>query len=250
MKSIYWTILLLLVSNSYALAIQTSSITGLGTTKKVHAELIMPDGKGPFPGVLILHTSAGVKKYDIAFAQELAKKGYACLVPYYFDAYSLSHETRSWAITVYAENILADFGTEIQYLKSRPEINKKKIGAVGFSMGGYWALILAGMEKIQAGVSYYGFLPNKATNFETRYHLDDIFNQHSSPVLVLHGEEDMNVSVKYVWQLADMLKSKSCTYELHTYHNAGHRFDRGTSLRAAAANDSWSQTLAFLKKYL
>ncbi len=231
-------------------AFEQTSISGLGSTKMVHAELFMPDGKGPFPAVLILHTSGGVKKYDIAYAQKLAQEGYACLIPYYFDAYSISYATRNWATTVYAENILSDFTAEIQYLKDQPKINKEKIGAVGFSMGGYWALILAGMKKVQAGVSYYGALSGGAINSEIRYHFEDVFNKHSSPVLILHGEDDMIVDVKFAQQLAGMLKGKFCTYELHIYPNARHRFDRGESLHVPAARDSWSRTLSFLKKYL
>lgn len=249
-KPICLIILLLFLPASGVSAIQQSSISGLGPTKKVRAEFIMPDGQGPFPAVLILHTSGGVTKYDIAYAEQLAKEGYACLVPYYLDAYSISYGTRNWATTVYAANILADFTAEIQYLKDRPKINKEKIGAVGFSMGGYWALILAGMERVQAGVSYYGALTGGTVNSETRYHFEDIFTQHSSPVLVLHGKDDMTVNVKYAQQLADMLKGKSCVCELHLYPNAGHRFDRGGSLCAPAAGDSWEKTLAFLKKYL
>ena len=249
-KPLCLTIILWFLPASGVFAIQASDMTGLGATKKVHAEFIMPDGQGPFPAVLILHTSGGVKKYDIAYAEKLSQQGYACLIPYYFEAYSISYETRNWATGVYAANILADFTAEIQYLKGLPKINKEKIGAVGFSMGGYWALILAGMGKVAAGVSYYGALTGGTRNAEIRYHLDDIFTQHSSPVLVLHGEEDMTVNVNYAKQLADMLKKKSCIYELHTYPNAGHRFERGGSLRAAAARDSWGRTLTFLKKYL
>ena len=207
----------------------------------------MPDGKGPFPAVLILHASGGVKKYDLTYAEELAKNGYACLVPYYFDAYHIAYDTRSWATTVYAERILSDFTEEIKYLKSLPEINKTKVFAVGFSMGGYWALVLAGMEHVEASVAYYGALTAKTEN---RYQLEDIFNEHSSPVLILHGEDDMTVNVRYARQLANMLKEKSCPYTFKTYPHAGHRFDRGESYQAPAANDSWRQTLAFLKKYL
>ncbi len=250
MIAVCLTVLLLLLPVSGVSAIQQTSITGLGETKKVRAELILPDGKGPFPAVLVLHTSGGVKKYDVAYAQRLAKEGYACLVPYYFDAYHLSYGTRNWATTDYAEEILSDFTAEIQYLKGLPKIKKDKIGAVGFSMGGYWALILAGMKKVQAGVSYYGALTGGGADSELRYRFKDVFTKHSSPVLVLHGEDDITVDVKYARQLADMLKSKFCIYELHTYPYAGHRFDRGVTLHAPAARDSWNRTLTFLRKYL
>ncbi len=249
-KSICLVVILLFLPVSGVFAIQASSIMGLGAAKKVRAELIMPDGKGPFPAVLILHTSGGVKKYDIAYAEKLAQEGYACLVPYYLGPYSITYETRHWATTVYAQDVLNDFKAEIQYLKNQPFIKKNRIGAVGFSMGGYWALILAGMEKVRAGVSYYGDLTGGPGNSEFRYRFINTFSKNSSPVLMLHGEDDMTVNVKYAKQLADMLKGKSCIHELHTYPNAGHRFDRGASLHMPAAKDSWGRTLAFLKEYL
>ncbi len=230
--------------------IQESSVTGLGATKNVRAELIMPGGSGPFPGVLILHTAHGISKYDIAYARHLAQEGYACLVPYYFDAYKISKKTKILAMTVYAENILADFTAEIRYLKNQPKINKDRIGAVGFSMGGYWALVLAGMKKVQGGVSYYGGMNGGSKYSKVRYHFEDIFTKDSSPVLILHGKNDLLIKVKYLLSLANMLKKKSCVYEMNIYPNAGHNFDRGKSLDVPAANDSWKRTLGFLKKYL
>ena len=249
-SAFYLTVVVSLFSLSSALAIETSELTGLGENKKVHAKLIMPDGKGPFPAVLVLHGDSGVKKPDLDFAQGLAHEGYACLVPYYFDTYHIAYDTRNWAMTTYAPDILKDFTSEIDYLKTLPKINKNKVGAVGFSMGGYWALLLSGMEKTQAGISYYGALDSGAIDSVIRYHFDDIFNKHSSPVLVLNGEDDMTVDVKYAKQFAAMLKGKFSKYEIHIYPNAGHHFDRGEALHMPAVKDSWSKTLAFLKKYL
>ncbi len=243
-------VIILSIPTSSVFAIQKSSISGLGAKKKVHAELIMPDGQGPFPGVLILHTSGGVQKYDIEYAEQLAKEGYACLVPYYFDTYGISYNSRDSATTVYADDILADFIAEVEYLKAQPKISKDKTGAVGFSMGGYWALILAGTNKVQVGVSYYGAITGGAKFSDLKYRFDDIFTKDSCPVLILHGRYDSTIKVKSIEHLGDMLKERMCVYELYIYPNAEHRFERGKSLDAHAASDSWSRTLSFLRKYL
>ena len=249
-RSICLTMCFIFIYSSIAAALQESTLSGLGANKLVTARLIMPDGKGPFPAVLVLHTSGGIKKYDIAYAQKLAQQGYACLVPFYFDAYHLTNDTRAWATTVYATRILDDFSSEIKYLQNLPAIKKDKIGAVGFSMGGYWALILAGMNKVHAGVSYYGALTGGGANDAMQYQFEENFHQNSAPVLILHGVDDMTVDVSHAKGLADLLKAKACVYEIHLYPGAGHRFDRGASLNKSAADDSWQRTLVFLKKYL
>ena len=240
----------LFIAASSALAIQESSISGLGANKSVHADLIIPDGQGPFPGVLILHTAGGVQKYDIDYAHQLAQKGYACLVPHYFDAYGISNGNKTLATSVYADRILADFTAEIEFLNAQPKIDKSKIGAVGFSMGGYWALVLAGMDKVRAGVSYYGAMTGRRKNVNLKYSFEGVFSKSSSPVLILHGKHDMKISVKDAEHLGELLKERGCVYELHIYPQAGHRFERGKSLDLQAASDSLNRTLSFLRKYL
>jgi len=247
----FLVLVLFLLPTSYVFAIQESSISILGAEKNIDAELIMPDGPGPFPAVLVLHTSGGLKKYDLDYAEKLGQEGYACLVPNYFKTYSLSADTGTWATTVYAEKILTDFRAEIKYLKKQPKINKDKIGAVGFSMGGYWALVLAALGDVQAGVSYYGALTGGGSaDSDIKYHFDEIFTQKSSPVLLLHGKEDLTVNVRFAQQLADMLRAKGSVYELQLYPHAGHRFERAGSLDKPAARDSWKRTLAFFGRYL
>ena len=139
----------------------SETLTGLGAKKNVTAELFLPDGKGPFPAVLVLHTSGNMEKGDLDFAEKLADRGFACLVPHYFDAYGITYRSRSLATTQDANAIFDDFRSEIAFLKSDQRVLAAKVGGVGFSMGGYWALVLAAKGEIQAGVSYYGALTGR-----------------------------------------------------------------------------------------
>jgi carboxymethylenebutenolidase len=241
---------LLLFLETHVFAVEKTMIYGLGTKKNMQAELIAPAGKGPFPGVLILHTSGGVQDGEISFATHLSEQGYVCLIPYYFDAYGITHNTRHLITTRYAEDIFNDFVELLEYLKKNPKVKPEKLGAVGFSMGGYWALILAAKGKIKAGVSYYGALTGGGKNLDLKYRFDDIFDKDDSPVLILHGSQDSVVSARHAANLAVLLDEKKSPYELRIYIGAEHRYERAPNRDDDAANDSWKRTLEFFKKYL
>jgi carboxymethylenebutenolidase len=224
-----------------------SGATAVGVKNNISAIFFAPDGPGPFPGVLVLATSAGVKQADRTFAGRLAGEGYVCLVPSYLEAYGAIGDERSLGFTTYASQIYADFVQAADVLKHHDKVGGGKVGVVGFSNGGYFAMWLAATGKIQAGVSYYGALSGNYTdNAQTRFR--GVFTAHSSPVLILHGEQDRTVPVRAARRLVGILQAAGAPYEAYFYPGADHRFERGGD--AAATADAWQRTLAFLGKYL
>lgn len=228
--------------------IREMRVTGLGVSKNMMAELIAPVGEGTFPAVVVLHTSGNVGAPDIDYARALARKGYVSLVPYYFDAYGITYERRQDATTIYAEQLYADFVSLLQYLKDNFRTGKS--GAVGFSMGGYWALVLAATKQVSAGISYYGALSGGGSGLNLRYRFDEVFAADSSPVLILHGSNDSTVPVRLANDLAKILSDKRSPYELAIYQGVEHSFDRGTNLNTAARDDAWSRTQALLGRHV
>ena len=150
-------------------------------------------------------------------------------MPHYFDPYNITYKSRSLATTQDANAIFDDFRSEIAFLKSDPRVLAPKVGAVGFSMGGYWALVLAAKGEIQAGVSYYGALTGGGKSLNLRFPLREIFTKESSPVLILHGTDDETVPVDHAKSLAAVLDQEEAPYEIHIYEGATHRFERETS---------------------
>ncbi|OGW19914.1 MAG: hypothetical protein A2077_03465 [Nitrospirae bacterium GWC2_46_6] len=248
-KSVMILIALLFISSN-AFAVEKTVVYGLGAKKNMQAIVIAPKGEGPFPGVLILHTSGGVQDGDINFAKQLSPHGYVCLIPYYFDAYNVSHNTRHLSTTKYAEDIYNDFGEVIEYLKKHPKVKSDAVGAVGFSMGGYWSLILAAKGKVKTGVSYYGAFTGGGRNLDLKYRFDDVFTKSSSPVLILHGSQDSVVSPRHAANMAVLLDEKKSPYEIRIYIGADHRYERGSQRDEEISSDSMERTLEFLKKYL
>jgi carboxymethylenebutenolidase len=223
----------------------------VGVKNNMQAVLIAPDGPGPFPGVLVLHTSGGLREADITFARNLTKEGYVTLVPAFMLAYGLNAGTRRETFTKDAEPIYADLVAALGTLARDPHVAGQKLAAVGFSNGGYFAMWLAATGKVQAGVSYYGALSGAGSD-KGLSRFRSAFNKSSSPVLILHGLEDETVPVVAARNLGAVVEGAGSPVELHLYDGAGHRFDRtpGSPQDAAASADAWPRTLAFFAKYL
>jgi carboxymethylenebutenolidase len=223
----------------------------VGVNKTMQATLITPDGAGPYPAVLVLHTSGGLQQADIAFAQALAKEGYVTLVPAFMLAYNINASMRRETFTIDAEPIYNDLAAALDMLSHDPHVAGRKLGAVGFSNGGYFAMWLAATGKVQAGVGYYGAYSGAGSD-KGLSRFKGVFTARSSPVLILHGTDDETVPMTAAHNLSLIAQSAGSPVELHLYDGASHRFDRmpGSTQDAAAAADAWSRTLAFFGKYL
>ncbi len=224
----------------------------VGKHREMAATLIVPDGAGPFPAVLVLHTSGGLEHADIAFAERLSRQGYVCLVPEFLDAYGITPKTRDETFTTFAADIYDDFNAAIATLERHPKVAGGKVGAVGFSNGGYFAMWLAATGKVAAGVSYYGAISGAGTDIPLD-RFSHAFTASSSPVLILHGTADGTVLVGAAKHLARILKQVGAPHELHLYEGADHRFDRDVGDDDAAkarAEDAWKRTLGFFNQHL
>lgn len=230
------------LSSSLAVAADPVGVK-VGVGQKMEATLYRPAKAGPAPAVLVLHTSGGLRPSDHAYAERLAAEGYICLVPDFFRAYGLSENNRQQTFTTYAQSIYADFVSAIGTLRKTEGVQADRIGAVGFSNGGYWALLLAARGDVRAGVSYYGAVTGAGTD-RTLSALRHAFTSKSSPVLVLHGARDATVLPRYAEDLKSILTDARSPYEFQMYESAGHSYERG-NFDAQAAEDSWKRALRF-----
>lgn len=222
----------------------------VGVNKGMNAQLITPDGPGPYPAILVLHTSGGLQSGDVEYAKRLVQEGYVALIPSFMEAYGIRAKTRQLSFTTSAEPLYADFVSILDLLRHNEKVAGKKIGAIGFSNGGYFALWLAATGQVQAGVSYYGALTGAGTDKSlSRYR--QVFSKTSAPVLILHGIDDSTVPVNKAIELDSILNAAQTRHEFYQYPGAEHRFerDRGAD-NDAAATDAWGRTQAFLSRIL
>jgi hypothetical protein len=125
-----------------AYTLYTGSFQGNGKKgTRYSVRLAVPKGKGPFPAMLCLHGHGGSKEQVFdpksiyhGFADRFARGGYVVLAP------SFPHRK-------YAAMMLWDLFRCVDILASRPEVDAKRIGVAGLSMGGEWTMWIAACDE-------------------------------------------------------------------------------------------------------
>jgi dienelactone hydrolase len=135
---------------------------------RVPAYLLIPrDAKGKLPAVLCLHQTVAIGKGETAglggkeslrYAVHLAERGYVTLAPDYpsFGDYTYDFERstyQSGTMKAIWNNMRA-----IDLLETLPEVDGKRIGCIGHSLGGHNSMFTAAFDtRIHSLVSNCGF---------------------------------------------------------------------------------------------
>jgi carboxymethylenebutenolidase len=209
--------------------------------------LSKPLKKGKYPAIIVIHENRGLNEHTRGVARRFAEAGYVALAT---DALSRKGGTASFDTPekvreafgkLDMNEVMSDLKASLDFLNAHQNVKKDKLASIGFCWGGARSFLLATEpNKLQAAVVFYGTAP---TN-------EQLAKVHC-PVLGIYGETDTRITSKVPEVEAEMKKLKK-SYEYKIYPGAGHAFfnDTGDRYNAAAAQDAWVRTLAFLKKSL
>src|SRR5579872_919328 len=118
---------------------------------RVPGNLIAPAGNGPFAGIVYMHWGQGNKSERLAEGLEMAKRGTICLA---IDAPFLRPDAPQPAADRKDEaerddyiQMVVDLRRAVDVLVARKDIDPKRIGYVGHSLGATWGGPLAAVEK-------------------------------------------------------------------------------------------------------
>src|SRR3984885_8887477 len=200
----------------------------------VQGLIFAPEGKGPFPGILVIHEYWGLNDWVKEQASKLSDLGYVALA---IDLYrgkvattpDLAHELMRG---VPDDRAARDLRSAVDFLKSQPEVNKERIGSIGWCMGGGYALDVALQEPgLTATVINYGHLADDP---------DDLKKINAS-VLGIFGGQDGGIPVDDVKKFEAGLKAQGKNVEIHVYPDAGHGFQNpvNASYRKEDTADAW-----------
>ena len=161
--------------------------------------LYTPSGKGPFPALIVVHEWWGLNDWVKEQGSKLADQGYAALA---IDLYrgkvaTTPDEAHQIMRGVPEDRAKRDLHAAFEYLASQSNVKKDRIGAIGWCMGGGYALDVALQEpSLAATVINYGHL---ATD-------PDALKKINAPILGLFGAQDKGITPEDVQKFEQTMK--------------------------------------------
>src|SRR5664279_1029206 len=131
------------------------AVTYKSGDETVNAILYAPPGKGPFPALVVIHEWWGLNDWVKEQASKLADQGYVTLA---IDLYrgkvaTTPDEAHEIMRGVPEDRANRDLRSAYDYLASLPNVQKDRIGSIGWCMGGGYSLDVALAEpKLAAAV--------------------------------------------------------------------------------------------------
>jgi carboxymethylenebutenolidase len=231
-----------MVSKRYSTATMVSVNPPRG--HRLDAYLGLPEGEGPFPGIVIVHEIFGLNDNIREITHRFAREGYTALA---VDLFSTGNRVACMLRIFHGmlmrplnNGIVADLQAAVDFLKQWPGVDPKRMGVIGFCMGGSYALQLACVEDdLRVASVFYGMNPRP---------LEVV--ARACPIVGSYPEKDFTASAAR--QLEPLLEKHNIPHDIKIYPEARHSFfnDTGPAYRPEAAADAWRRTLTFFDAHL
>lgn len=218
----------------------------LADGRRTRGYLAVPSGRGPWPGVVVVQEWWGLNDNIRDIADRFASEGFVALAPdlYYGETAREPDEARKLAMALQYPAALRVIQAAVDYLSNIATVSPKKVGLVGFCMGGGLAWHgAAKLEGIGAAVPCYGggpeMTPEEAANIQ-------------APILAIYGELDKGVSPQVARQRAALMDAAGARQETVIYPGAQHAFmnDQRPAYHPEAAEDAWRRIVAHFRENL
>ena len=180
----------------------------------IDALLSLPQGQGPWPGVVVIHDALGYGPDKESINERIARAGYVALTP---NMYSRGGRVR--CITRVMRELMTKRGRALDdilaardHLQAMPECSGH-VGIAGFCMGGQFALVMS-PKGFGASAPFYGTpLPR---------HLSETL-EGACPIVASFGGRDP-LGRGAPDQLREVTAAKQITTDIKVYPGVGHSF--------------------------
>jgi carboxymethylenebutenolidase len=205
---------------------------------------VKPEGSGPFPGMIVIHEIFGLNDNIRQISREFAGQGYAVLAVDLFSnrnrALCMMQIFSGMLFRPLNNSMLDDLNSAFDFLKQTAGVHADRIGAVGFCMGGAYALQMAITSRgMKAASVFYGANPKP---------LDAV--AQACPIMGSYPDKDF--TTKAAHELEARLENYNVPHDIKIYENTQHSFysQQRTPFEVAASKDAWQRMLKFFGEYL
>jgi carboxymethylenebutenolidase len=212
-----------------------------------------PAGRGP--GLVLFQEIFGVNAHIRAVAEQYAQDGFVVLAPDLFWrrarrvelGYEGDDRQRALALmqAYTPDQAVADVGSAVAALRTRPEVAGGKVGAIGYCMGGRMAFLAAATAGVDAAVPYYGGGIHAQLERAASVRC---------PIQFHYAERDDHIPLAAVEQVRKAFAGRvdPARAEVHVYPGSMHGFNcwARASYHAPSAALAHGRALAFLAQTL
>jgi carboxymethylenebutenolidase len=207
--------------------------------------LATPEGTGPHPGVVVIHEAYGLNENIKDITRRFAEAGYVALSVDLF-----GDRNRAVCIARYMGGMLLgsvnrhgidDLKAALTFLAKDRTVNAQRMGAIGFCMGGGFAIAWACTDsRLKAIAPFYAANPRPL----------DVVSRRLCPVVGSYPEKDFTANAGRALKKA--LEQNRIEHDIKIYPNARHSFFNagGRAYDKAAAEDSWARVMKFFGKQI
>ncbi|TAK58092.1 MAG: dienelactone hydrolase family protein [Dehalococcoidia bacterium] len=224
-------------------AIRTASITFAANGQEGMGYLAQPGDGGAHPGVVVIQEFWGLDGHIRDVAERFAREGFVALAPdlYHGAVATEPDEARKLAMNMNRQRAVQDCIGAVNHLKSMVEVAPKRVGCVGFCMGGSMTLALAAAtaDVVAAAPFYAGMQPGP-----------DELARIEAELFCAFGADDAGIPLEKVRAFEQTLADTGRRAVVKVYDGAPHSFfnDTKPSYRPEAARDAWERTLELFRR--
>jgi carboxymethylenebutenolidase len=231
------------------MAIENVAIPRDGVT--IGGILAVPQGRGPFPGVVMIPTIKALDDFAAYVVERLAAEGLVALGVNIFDHPGVPEDPFKRPGAQPDEQVLRDLDAAFAVLKNHSLVKGQPIFAWGYCLGGRFALLWPTYRAEVAGAaSFHGFPTNDTTNPNTPTEPAGRVEHLRVPVIACFGEVDRLVPMKEVDRYRSEVERHAKDVEIHTYPGADHGWTnpKAPNYNRDAAEDCWRRAVEFLRR--
>lgn len=209
----------------------------------------IPEGKGPFPALLLMYHRGGFDKFTHNRLEALAAEGFLTVTPdIYFRAPKDAEDRKTY---LKDSDAVAAIKAAYAYAEKHPQTAKGQIGIIGHCMGGRLTLQGASvLPDLKVAAVFYGGGVFVSWGNEGPAPAESLGNIRC-PVIGFFGGQDQNPSPEDVNKIDQILTKHGVQHIFHRYPDVGHGFQqialgRGGDAERHASDDAWAKMKAFV----
>lgn len=233
-------IAVLVLLTGCAASLTTFENATLGAPLRVPMVEARPSGAGPFPAVVLMHGCHGVSASTHEWARWFRNSGYVAIVVDSWRPRGIADGCVPAETEVPNTERFDDAVGALRWLHARPYVDRARIGIIGWSNGGVFAMATVNGPSLQRARARGVVMPEPGFRASVAMYPGGCYSlvkeQVVRPLLLLIGDADDWTSPRECTEMVEAMRARGADASLVLYPGAVHYFDVRDQARTVLAD--------------